>query len=269
MAAGSSVAGVIGNSDSQRRWSIGELAEATGVTVRTLRHYDDIGLLRASERTPASHRRYTADDLRRLHRVRALRDLNMSLEEIKGVLGASLEDLTGLRGLLTAQLDELTAQAERLQQLIGRLGGLLQRLDCGSMPDPDQFMTTLEMISVLGSYLTPELREEMARRRAALGPERLGQARARGNALVEQVLTHMQNDTPVDDPEVQDLVRRWDELRATFLPEGVVGQQVKAAAQRLWDDHNQELSQNMPWPAEKVQALVAYMRRARAARSGR
>ncbi|GII88878.1 hypothetical protein Ssi03_68680 [Sphaerisporangium siamense] len=49
-----------------RRWSIGELARATGVTVRTLHHYDEIGLVPASERTASGHRRYTEGDLRRL-----------------------------------------------------------------------------------------------------------------------------------------------------------------------------------------------------------
>jgi DNA-binding transcriptional MerR regulator len=54
-------------------WSIGELAAATGLTVRTLHHYDEIGLARPSLRTHAGHRRYTATDVRRLHRVLALR----------------------------------------------------------------------------------------------------------------------------------------------------------------------------------------------------
>jgi hypothetical protein len=50
--------------------------------------------------------------------VRALRDLDMPLEEIKGVLGGSPEDAAGLRDLLAACLDEPTVQADRLQQLI-------------------------------------------------------------------------------------------------------------------------------------------------------
>ncbi len=49
-----------------RRWSIGELARATGLTVRMLYHYDEIGLVRAIERTGSVHRRYSEADLRRL-----------------------------------------------------------------------------------------------------------------------------------------------------------------------------------------------------------
>ncbi|MFI6739357.1 MerR family transcriptional regulator [Nonomuraea sp. NPDC050451] len=73
-------------SEDARRWTIGELAKASGVTVRTLYHYDEIGLARAGERTASGHRRYTEADLRRLYRVRALRGLGLSLEEIAEVL---------------------------------------------------------------------------------------------------------------------------------------------------------------------------------------
>lgn len=125
-------------------------------------------------------------------------------------------------------------------------------------------MTTLEMISVLDSYLAPEQREQLVSRREALGPHGLEEAKNRGNALVEQVLVHVRDETPVDDPRVQELVRRWDELRVAFQPEGVAGEQVKAAVQRMWDEHNEELSQNTPWPAEELRALIAYMKRARA-----
>jgi DNA-binding transcriptional MerR regulator len=50
-------------------WTVGELAVQTGLTVRTLHHYDDIGLARSSRRSSAGHRRYTAGDVRRLHRT--------------------------------------------------------------------------------------------------------------------------------------------------------------------------------------------------------
>jgi hypothetical protein len=53
-----------------QRWSIGQLARASGVTVRTLHYYDQIGLVSPGERTAAGHRRYVEADVRRLYRVR-------------------------------------------------------------------------------------------------------------------------------------------------------------------------------------------------------
>lgn len=254
---------MIGKDTTGRRWSIGELAQASGVTVRALYHYDEIGLLSASERTASGHRRYTEGDLRRLYRIRALRALGMSLEDIAGVLADSADDLVAMHGLLAAQLHDLQKQGERIHQLQHRIRGLLQQLDQASMPDPDQFMTTLEMISMLDSYFTPEQREELAQRRAELGPDAVEDAKTRWAGLVEQLLGHVRDGTPVDDPQVQDLVRHWDELGTGFH---AGSEQTKDAARRMWQDNSAELSQRLPWSTEQMVELVGYLERARQAR---
>ncbi len=226
---GSSVVGVIGKETTRRRWSIGELAQASGLTVRALYHYDEIGLLRAGERTASGRRRYTGHDLRRLYRIRALRALGLSLEEIADVLADPADDLTAIRGLLSAQLDALEAHAERIRQLQQQIHGLLGRIDNASVPDPEQFLTTLETISVFETSFTPEQREQLAERRAALGPEAIEAAKTEWAGLVEELLQHVQDDTPVDYPQVQALAdrvgstgepfpRRRISLRAAWLP---------------------------------------------------
>ena len=58
-------------------WTVGQVADELGVTVRTLHHYDEIGLLRPSERTPAGYRLYTEDDLERLANVVVYRRLGL------------------------------------------------------------------------------------------------------------------------------------------------------------------------------------------------
>jgi DNA-binding transcriptional MerR regulator len=65
---------------SQDKWKIGELEAATGLTVRTLHHYDEIGLLRPSERSEAGHRICTDADVRRLYRIISLRQLGFPLD---------------------------------------------------------------------------------------------------------------------------------------------------------------------------------------------
>ena len=67
-------------------WTVGELARLTGVTVRTLHHYDRIGLLRPSERTAAGYRSYDVRDLDRLHQVLVYRGLGFPLEEVATLL---------------------------------------------------------------------------------------------------------------------------------------------------------------------------------------
>src|SRR5205809_357472 len=73
-------------------WQVGELARATGLTVRTLHHYDGIGLLVPSARNHAGHRRYTDSDVRRLHQIVALRGFGLGLAEIREVLDVSGPD---------------------------------------------------------------------------------------------------------------------------------------------------------------------------------
>jgi MerR family transcriptional regulator, thiopeptide resistance regulator len=245
-----------------RRWSIGELARATGITVRTLHHYDGIGLLAASERTAAGHRRYTERDLRRLYRIRSLRALGLSLEETAAVLAGPADELASLEDLLTTQLDRLAVHAARIRQLRDRIEGLLSRIHHQDMPGAGQFMTTLEMISVFDSYFTPEQRNELAARAGDLGPEAVEAAKQRWAGLVQELLQHVQQDTPVEDPRVQELAASWDALAARF---NGGDERVKAAAQSVWQEHSEEISQPMPWPADQLRALVAYLHRARQA----
>ena len=92
-------------------WTVGQVADELGVTVRTLHHYDEIGLLHPSERTPAGYRLYTADDLERLQNIVVYRRLGFPLEEIGVLLDASGADLEShlrrQRAAVMSRLDEL------------------------------------------------------------------------------------------------------------------------------------------------------------------
>jgi DNA-binding transcriptional MerR regulator len=67
------------SSPSGRTWRVGRLADATGVTVRTLHHDEAVGLLVPSGRSEAGHRLYADADVRRLYAIMALRELGMPL----------------------------------------------------------------------------------------------------------------------------------------------------------------------------------------------
>lgn len=68
-------------------WKVGELAKRTGLSMRTLHYYDEIGLLSPSRRTEADHRLYAAHDIVRLQQIKSLRHLGFGLEEIRGLPG--------------------------------------------------------------------------------------------------------------------------------------------------------------------------------------
>ncbi len=95
--------------------TVGAVADLTGVSVRTLHHYDHIGLVVPSVRTPAGYRGYTDADIERLHLVLVYRSVGMPLDEIRALLDDSSADvLEHLRRQHTLLLE----QAERLQHTI-------------------------------------------------------------------------------------------------------------------------------------------------------
>src|SRR5437868_9852397 len=88
---------------------VGELADATSLTVRTLHYYEEIGLLVASERTAAGHRLYSDDDVERLYRICLLRRLGLQLSDI----ARALDDAAwSLRSAMDRHMSELDRRLE-------------------------------------------------------------------------------------------------------------------------------------------------------------
>jgi DNA-binding transcriptional MerR regulator len=92
--------------------TVGQVATSFGVTVRTLHHYDEIGLLSPSERTPAGYRLYTPGDLTRLQHIVVYRRLGFPLETISELLdGGTSADVAGhlrrQRAAVMSRLDEM------------------------------------------------------------------------------------------------------------------------------------------------------------------
>lgn len=94
---------------------IGAVAERVGLSLRTIRHYDEIGLVVPSGRSPGGFRLYTDDDVDRLLHIKAMKPLGFSLEE-HAVLLAHRDALVAGRSLEPAELDHLRASAERADE---------------------------------------------------------------------------------------------------------------------------------------------------------
>jgi DNA-binding transcriptional MerR regulator len=106
----------------KHKMRIGELADQAGVTPRTIRYYEGLGLLGPSEREGQGFRYYTETELTRLKKIDALKQLGLTLEEIGEVIPLYCEDPTGLLGkrrvleILEAQLAETDEKIEALQR---------------------------------------------------------------------------------------------------------------------------------------------------------
>ncbi|WP_127582084.1 MerR family transcriptional regulator [Paenibacillus koleovorans] len=102
----------------KRYWKVGDLAKLTGLTVRTLRFYDQIGLFSPSGQTESGHRLYNELDLSRLHQILSLKELGLSLEEIKSALhGGQISPLE----IVGLQIDQITEQMKLQQKLLEQL----------------------------------------------------------------------------------------------------------------------------------------------------
>ncbi len=134
----------------ERRWKVGELARATGLTVRALHHYDEVGLLVPSERTSAGHRLYDDDDVRRLYRILALRRLGLRLDEIGALLD---RDGVSLRETVRRHLEQVERDLELKRGLRDRLRQLLDALERSIEPPVEEFLNAIGEMSVMGASI--------------------------------------------------------------------------------------------------------------------
>ncbi|MFI6769563.1 MerR family transcriptional regulator [Streptomyces sp. NPDC050355] len=134
-------------------YSVGQVAAFAGVTVRTLHHYDEIGLLLPGERNHAGHRRYGDDDLDRLQQILFYRELGFPLEEVAALLDDPdtdpQEHLRRQHELLTARIGKLQEMAAAVEHAMEarRMGINLtpeEKFEAFGDFDPDQYAEEAE-----------------------------------------------------------------------------------------------------------------------------
>jgi DNA-binding transcriptional MerR regulator len=106
------------NDHSQPPWRIGQVSARTGLTVRTLRYYEELGLLRPSERLVSGPRIYANQDLQRLYRIGLLRQLGLPLSDIARELDDSSSELA----------NTIARHIEHVDQRLAALGRHRERM---------------------------------------------------------------------------------------------------------------------------------------------
>jgi DNA-binding transcriptional MerR regulator len=129
---------------------VGELANAAGLTVRTLHYYEEIGLLVASDRSSAGHRLYLESDVERLYRICLFRRLGLSLGEIMRALD---DPEWSLRVALATHLANLDQRLEAEGRLRGHLAGLVDALGPSDPPLTEELLEVLEEMTMLDTIV--------------------------------------------------------------------------------------------------------------------
>jgi DNA-binding transcriptional MerR regulator len=235
-------------------WKVGDLAQRTGLSVRTLHHYDEIGLLVPSHRSEAGHRLYTATDVARLQQIKSLRQLGFSLEEVRECLDrADFSPLT----LIQTHLARLHEQIALQRQLCGRLDRIAAQLRSMEEVSVEEFLQTIEVMSMFEKHYTPEQMEWFAERRRHVGEERIREVEAEWPRLIAEVRAAMDKGSDPASAPVQALARRWMGLVHEFSggnPE------IEKAVQKMYEQNPAVACQNGIDPA-----LMGYIGKAIAA----
>jgi DNA-binding transcriptional MerR regulator len=179
--------------------SVGELARRSGLTVRTLHHYDSIGLLTPSSRSDAGYRLYDRTNIERLHRIQALRRLGLGLADIGNALSGPQLPLTEVIDRQLEQIERELSQALRLKR---QLIELRAQLTAGQAPDLAQWLDTLELMTMYENYFSPEELKRFPLLNDA-------DAQAEWSAMVDMAQGMIDRNTPPDAHEAQILGLRW------------------------------------------------------------
>jgi DNA-binding transcriptional MerR regulator len=181
-------------------YSVGQVAGFAGVTVRTLHHYDEIGLLSPGERTVAGYRRYTEPDLDRLQRILFYRELGFPLEEIAVILDDPAVDA----------VTHLRRQHELLRQRIGRLQAMAAAVETAMEAHTMGIsLTPEERFEVFGDF-RPQDHAQEARERWG-GGDAFEQSRRRAAAYTKSDWVRIKT-------EAEEVVRGFAEAFAAGLP---------------------------------------------------
>lgn len=183
----------------QRRHTVGEVARLTGVTVRTLHHYDEIGLLIPSERSDAGYRLHGGDDLERLQEILTWRALGFALPEIAAMLDEPGHDreqaLLRQRALVETERVRLEAIARALDATLAahRNGTKVEVTTMFDGFDPADYED-----EVRERWGESDAYRESARRTAGYGPAEWAQIRVEAEAIVTELARLHAGEQPAD-----------------------------------------------------------------------
>ena len=205
----------------ERFYRVGEVAALTGASIRTLHHYDQIGLLHPSGRTPSGYRLYTQGDLLRLQQALTLRYLGFELKQIRELLDRPEFDVAASLAIQRTVLRDRIAELERVDVALREL--LERRRATGRWAWELVVHASATVAAGLeekgthmDDYYTPEqLTQRFAEIGARTPAEEIQEVQRQWPALLKEVRASGALDPA--SPRAQELLQRWEELTARTI----------------------------------------------------
>jgi len=203
-----------------RRWyQTSEFAKLTGVTVRTLHHYDKLGLLKPSGRTAARYRLYGERDFARLQQIVTLKFLGFPLQQIKQILNQASFELSDALRLQREIIEQKRNQLDKAAQAIAEVERLLS---AKGETDWQAFNKIIEVIHMqndmewMKKYYSEEASKEMAKRPDKWTPEMQEKVSQEWAALIKDVEAAITDNEDPAGAKGQNLAARYNELIGRF-----------------------------------------------------
>lgn len=191
-----------------KNWKVGDLSKLTGLTIRTLHHYDEIGLLCPSFRNDAGHRLYSEGDIIKLQQIMSLKQLDFSLDEIKKFLENPRYNPVDV---IEMQLKRLDEEISLKVQLRSELNELLEVFNSWQRPTLDQFINSIELIRNQKKYFTKEQQLKLKKQYDKLNKKNGSEVLNSWGDIISSFQAEMEKGTPIYDIKVVKLAKQWQE----------------------------------------------------------
>ena len=197
----------------RKEMKVGDLAKRTGLSVRTLHYYDEIGLLQPRDITSSGHRVYGAAELARLQRIKSLRQLGFSLDEIRACLDAPEFSAHSVIELHIHRLREQIGEQERLVAVLETLDASFV---AGAIASPDELIRAIECMTSLEREFTPDEWNEIKERGERFGRDHVRAVEREWPNLIARMRAAMLRGDDPASTGVAALAVRWRELVREF-----------------------------------------------------
>lgn len=249
---------------------IQQFAKLANVTVRTLHHYDRLGLFPAQHRSPSGYRLYLLEDLAQLERILVLRYLGIPLREIAALLThPSSAHHQSLAETLDRQTAVLRERRNGIDRVLTAIANARQNLNQQHQPDWNLYQSILKEIHMqenqdwTAKYYSPESQQTIDQNRQNWNPELQAKVTADWQQIYADVQSALDRGVTPTSPEGHALADRWMALVGAFTGGNL---QVLDGLNKLYADRanwpagkvNPEIQQNMPKPE-----YMAFVRAAR------
>lgn len=223
-----------------RTYLVGEFAALAGVTVRTLHHYDETGLLKPAHHTRAKHRLYREQDLLRLQQILTFKTLGFSLDEIRDMLHNQSVDL---RETLRIQKQALDQRIQELQHVSRTLDVLMQSetMDAALIGEIIGYLQEGAKFEWVSRYYSDEQRKWLAERHKDYTPEQMLADQRAWQQIYDDLRTN--SDKLPDHPDVQAIAARMQTMidRFTQGNQGIID-----SLRRAYTDMNKLPAEQRP-----------------------